>query len=90
MKKQILAMFLAILMFSAGGCRNTESDKPIEENNNTITEEKTDIALDPTEADDLPVDCKDYEGTEFVVMFRDRTEDSETWKTWDVSQTPLN
>ena len=43
MKKQILAMFLAILMFSAVGCRNTESDESIVETNNTITEEKTEI-----------------------------------------------
>jgi len=82
MKKQILAMLLAILMFSAVGCSGTESET--ESADTTADAAETAASINPAEVDALPTDCRDYDGTEFVVMFRDRTEDSETWKTWDV------
>jgi len=87
MKKQILAMLLAVLMFSAAGCSNTESGKENEDttaSTSASAEQETEAPVDPALADELPTNCKDYEGTDFVVMIRDRAEDSETWKTWDV------
>jgi len=92
MKKQILAMLLAVLMFSVVGCTNTESGNESTDQtaDTTTVVEETAPSISPAEVDALPNDCRDYEGTEFVVMFRDRTEDSETWKTWDVYTEELN
>ena len=93
MKKKILAVLLAALMLSSYGCGNadagTEGGDTVSADTTAAVEE-TEETLDPAEADDLPTDCKDYEGTEFVVMYRDRTGESVTWQTWDVYTEELN
>ena len=86
MKKQILAMLLAALMLSAAGCGNTDTgtEGAGTTADTTAAVEGTEEIIDPTEVDALPTNCKDYEGTDFVVMIRERSEDSETWRTCDV------
>ncbi|MBQ8640761.1 MAG: hypothetical protein IJ480_00960 [Clostridia bacterium] len=93
MKKQILAMLLAALMLSAGGCGNAE---PEGEDTDTAAVDtsaeaaETEKTVDPAELDELPTDCLDYEGMNFTVLYRDRTGESVTWQTWDIYTEELN
>jgi len=91
--KKLLAMLLAALMLSTVGCgggeTGTEDTDDISADTAAAVEE-TEETVDPAEVDDLPVDCKDYEGTEYVVMYRDRTGESVTWQTWDVYTEEMN
>ncbi|MBQ4606610.1 MAG: hypothetical protein IJB15_07875, partial [Clostridia bacterium] len=92
MKKRILTMLLAAILLSMAGCGNAGTTETTAETTGSADAAETETVetMDPAEADDLPTDCKDYEGTEFVVMYRDRTGESVTWQTWDVYTEELN
>jgi len=92
MKKRILTLLLAAILLSMAGCGNAGTTETTAETTGSVDAAETEAVetIDPAEADDLPTDCKDYEGTEFVVMYRDRTGESVTWQTWDVYTEELN
>lgn len=56
MKKQILAMLLAVLMFSVVGCTNTESGNESTDQtaDTTTVVEETAPSISPAEVDALP------------------------------------
>jgi len=93
MKKITLTLLLAAMLLGTIGCGNGGTGETTAETvgtdaNTAVVE--TEETIDPAEVDELPVDCKDYEGTEFVVMYRDRTGESVSWQTWDVYTEELN
>lgn len=93
MKKCTLALLLMAILLQMVSCGQTEVETGGTDNvtqNTTNAEVETEETIDPTEQDDLPTDCKDYEGTDFTVMYRDRTGESVTWQTWDVYTEELN
>lgn len=93
MKKRVLALLVAAILLQMVSCgqtteQNTETDGA--QNTTNVDVGETIETEDPTEKDDLPTDCKDYDGTDFTVMYRDRTGESVTWQTWDVYTEELN
>lgn len=94
-KRMWTSLLLAALLLTAAGCGTTEAGN--EEttgngNNGSGSTETIETAEteDPAEKDDLPTDMKDYDGTDFVVLYRDRTGESVSWQTWDVYTEELN
>lgn len=92
MKKWITLFLLTAMLTGMISCGGTteETEVAIDTTQTVDTETQVEEETDPTEIDELPTDCMDYEGYTFTILSNEHGETAVAWKIVDIVSEELN